>query len=57
MRNDLLAHFVRSLHLRKDAPMPSELRESHERVNLIRKCSQPNLGAKVLQFRGTKKER
>lgn len=57
MRNDLLAHYVKCLHLRQDAPMPSELRESHERVNLVRKCSQPTPGAKVLQFTGEKKGR
>ena len=57
MRNDLLAHYVKCLHLRQDAPMPSELRESHERVNLVRKCSQPTPGAKVLQFTGAKKGR
>lgn len=57
MRNDLLAHYVKCLHLREDAPMPSELRASHERVNRVRKCSQPTLGSNDLQFAGTKKRR
>ena len=57
MRNDLLAHYVKCLHLRADAPMPSELRASHERVNLVRKCYQSTPGSNVLQFAGTKKPR
>jgi len=57
MRSHLLTHFVKSLHLRLDAPMPSELRNCHDKVNLIRKCSEGAQGAKVLQFTREKKGR
>lgn len=50
MRSHLLSEFVKALHLRKDAPMPSELRESHDRVNRLRACAHPPQGAKILQF-------
>lgn len=51
MRSHLLAHYVQTLHLRKDAPMPSELRASHARVSSLRKCSGNAAGAAVLQFK------
>jgi len=57
MRSHLLTHFVKSLHLRTDAPMPSELRESHDKVNLLRKGSEGAGGAKILQFTRNKKGR
>ena len=60
MRSHLLTHFVQSLHLRLDAPMPSELRESHDKVSLIRSCSEGAQGgqcAKVLQFTRNKQGR
>jgi hypothetical protein len=57
MRSHLLTHFVKSLHLRMDAPMPSELRESHDKVNLLRKCPEVARGANILQFTRNKKGR
>ena len=57
MRSHLLTHFVKSLHLRMDAPMPSELRESHDKVNLIRKGTAGAYGAKILQFARSRKGR
>ena len=50
MRSYLLSEFIKALHLRKDAPMPSELRESHDRVNRLRAIANAPQAAKILQF-------
>ena len=57
MRSHLLTHFVKNLRLRMDAPMPSELRESHEKVNLLRTPSAGARGAEILQFARNKQRR
>jgi len=50
MKSQLLTHFVQTLHLRLDAPMPSELKASHTRISSLRSCLNPAAGAKILQF-------
>lgn len=50
MRSYLLSEYVKALHLRRDAPMPSELRESHDRVNRVRARANPPQGAKIIPF-------
>lgn len=50
MRSYLLSQYVQALHLRRDAPMPSEVTESHDRVNKVRARAKPVQSAKVLQF-------
>lgn len=54
-RSRMLTDFVRDLHLRLDAPMPSQIKASHERVNLIRSCCEPAPKAKILRFSKEKK--
>jgi len=57
MRSYLLSQYVQALHLRKDAPMPSEVRETHNRINALRACAHRPQGAKILQFERNRPER
>jgi len=57
MRSYLLSQYVQALHLRKDAPMPSEVRETHDRINALRACAHRPQGAKILQFERNRPER
>ena len=46
----LLKEYVKTLHLRIDAPMPSEEKAAHDRIKALRSCPAPKQGAKILQF-------
>ena len=51
LRSGLLTQFVQTLHLREDAPMPSEVKAAHDRIFQIRRSFSPAAGAKILRFK------
>lgn len=50
MKSYLLSEYIKALHLRKDAPMPSEVKEAHDKINALRECPASRQGASILQF-------
>lgn len=50
MKNSLLTDYVKSLHLRSDAPMPSEIRDSHERIKAFRSDVADGRRGNILPF-------
>lgn len=50
MRSYLLSEYVKALHLRQDAPMPSEVKEAHDKINALRARRAARPGARILQF-------
>jgi hypothetical protein len=55
MQSRMLTDYVKNLHLREDAPMPSQVREAHEKVVEIREHSVPVHTAQLFQFKPTTK--
>lgn len=51
MRSQILTLRIATLHLRIDAPMPSELKEAHARIYAIQMLHQHDAEAKILRFK------
>ena len=50
MRSYLLSEYIKALHLRQDAPMPSEVKEAHDKINALRARHASRPSARILQF-------